>query len=165
MKNKNGKTKGLFIAIAILAILVFAGSWLYLNSQQSTIKVVSDKTAYFGTDNPQVEIILLNAKKADSGTIRVRYDNSILNLAENELSEGVSMEELQNNLIFNLSEDYFNNKSNSVAKLTFSYAGNAGTAEIKVDENESFLNIKGEEMPIAKAENASFEIGQAPARH
>lgn len=165
MKNKNGKTKGLFIAVAILAILVFAGSMLYLNSLKPIVKIETDKTAYFGTDNPQVEIMLHNANKADSGSIRVSYDDNILNLSKNELSTGVTMEELQNNLIFTLSEDYFGNNNDSIAKLTFSYTGNAGTAEVKVDEKESFLNIKGEKMPISKAENASFEIGQAPARH
>ncbi len=165
MKNKNGKTKGLFIAVAVLVVLIFAGSLLYLNSLKPIVKIVSDKPAYFHTDDPQIEIMLLNAKKADSGSIRISYDDNILNLGANELSQGVTMDELQNNLIFNLSEDYFSNKTDSVAKLTFNFTGDAGKTEVTVDENESFLNIKGEQMPISKAENASFTIGVAPSRH
>jgi len=165
MKTTSGRTKNVFIAIAILALLILAGSWLYLNSLQPTVKVVSDKPAYFVVDNPQVEVMLLNTKNANSGTVRLSYDNKILTLESNEPAEGVTADELNNNLIYELSNEYFESGESVVATLTFDYTGNSGTAELLVDENKSVLSANEEEIKISKFESASFEIGVAPTRN
>ena len=47
------------------------------------------------------------------------FDGDILNLIDSKTSKGVTMRQLKNDLIFSLSNEYFDSNETRVAKLTF----------------------------------------------
>jgi hypothetical protein len=163
MKNSK-KTRNVYISIVILAAILFAGAWLYLTNQKTILEISMDKEAYFVNESPIAEIKLKNPKTAQKGEIVVIYSDDILQLENVENSSGVTMRQVENSLIFELSKEYFTKNNPVISKLNFT-SSTRGTADIKFDEKKSFLKSKNEEnLQIDEFINARFSLGRPPAR-
>jgi hypothetical protein len=163
MEKPKNKTRNMFVGTVIVAVLVLLLGWMYLRSQQTAIELSSDQPAYFTVDNPIVTVKALNTKNADAGEIRLSYDDEMLTLTESETSDGVTMRELDNSVIFELSSEYFSAADTVVAKLTFESNG-IGETSVTLDQDGSSLSAGSEEIEVTKYEDVSFEVGIAPDR-
>lgn len=162
MERKSNKTAYTFLSIAVLAIVVLAGGWYFLKSQSTVVKIESDQPAYFTVDHPTVEVKILNPKDATSGEIGVKFEQNILKLTDTQTSEGVTLRTLENEYVFELSEEYFASKNNTVATLKFENA-QRGIMDFEINkELTSLSNPKGK-MEIS-FEDLSIEVGVAPDR-
>jgi hypothetical protein len=161
MKTKNNNL--LLSGLVVLLLLIVIGAWYFLASQKPAYVLSADKTAYFTTDKPAVELKLLNAKNAESGRIDFEYDKNILKLSEKTLSTGVQMRELDNKLIFELSKDYFSADTDLLAKLTFD-ATNVGTVEFKLDKATASLKTNTENLVFDDLKNVTITVGVVPER-
>lgn len=151
MKSSTNQKKS-FISLAVIALVILAGGWFYMNAQPSTVEVVSDNAAYFAVDHPKVSINLLNPKDASTGEIKISFDSEVLNLLESTATEGVIVKALKNTVSFELSKEYFDSNESTVAVLEFEIL-KPGTSEIKVDES-SFEKVK----------DLSIEVSVPPTR-
>lgn len=164
MKSPNKKkTRNVYISIVILALVVILGGWLYLSTQKTTLEVVTDKDAYFFIDEPQVKMLLENSKNADAGEVVMLFDDSLLGLSESKLTEGVSMREVENSLIFDLSNEYFDLNNPEIANLTFEIIGRE-ISMLEFDKTRSNLTAAGQTVEIRNFVDKEIEVGQVPDR-
>lgn len=156
------KQKNVFILIAIIALVVLVGGWYYLNTQAASVEIVSENDFYFEIETPEVSINLLNAKDASSGKVKISYNDEFLTILENNTSEGVTTSQLNDTVSYELSKEYFDSNSDTIATLKFDVA-KQGVANLTVDEN-STLNIKGEDVVIEKVKDLELTLGVIPVR-
>ena len=134
------KQRNVFILIAVIALVILVGGWFYMNAQPSKVEIVSDNDFYFEIEEPEVRINLSNAKYADSGQIKINYDNESIEIIENNTAEGVSVSVIGDSISYDLSKDYFNNPKTTIATLKLDVI-KQNVVNFEVDEN-SYLNIK-----------------------
>lgn len=161
-KHTNTNNAKLLLGLALVAVAV-AGGWIYLSLQKTSLEITTDKPAYFTVDKPEVEIKLHNAAGADSGEITVVYDNKFLTLAEQKNTAGVTIRQLDNKLIFTLSEEFFNAKTETITKLTFESV-DFGKTSFELDKTNSKLTAEGKAIQVAEFKDKSIEVGVAPDR-
>jgi len=162
--KKHNKTNNARILLGLaLVVIAVIGGWLYLGMQKTSLEITTDKPAYFTTDNPQVEVKLHNAGGADSGEITVTYDNKFLNLTEQKNTAGVTIRQLDNKLIFTLSEEFFNAKTDTITKLTFDSV-DFGNTSFEFDKTGSNLTKEGTKINVLEFKDKSIEVGVAPDR-
>jgi hypothetical protein len=163
MKKQNKTNSARILLGLALVVIAVIGGWLYLGMQKTSLEITSDKSAYFTTDKPQVEIKLHNAGVADAGEITVTYDNKFFKIAEQKNTAGVTTREVDNKLIFTLSEEFFNAKTIVVSKLTLESI-DFGTSSFEFDKTASTLSSNGNKLDIAEYKNKTVDVGVAPAR-
>lgn len=161
-KHNKSNNAGLLLGLGLVVIAVIGG-WMYLNSQKPSLEIVTDKPAYFNSDNPQVEIKLHNAGGANSGEVTITYDNKFLKLTDKVNTAGVQIRELDNKLIFSLSEEYFKSNTNVISKLTFDNL-DFGKTTFEFDKANSTLTTDGNQMNISEFKDKSIEVGVTPDR-
>lgn len=162
MSKKSNKTTYTFLGIAVLAVVVLAGGWYYLQSQETEIKVVPDSSTYFTIDKPVVEVKLLNPKDANSGEIGLKFKEDVIKVAETEVADGVTLRKLDDEYVFELADTYFSSNSDTVATLNFENVS-FGTVDFEIDEELTSLNNSEDELNF-KYENVSVGVGIAPER-
>ncbi len=155
------KQKNVFISIAVIALVVLIGGWYFLNTQPASVEIVSDNDFYFKIETPEVTINLLNAKDANSGAVKISYNNEFLTILENNTSEGVTTSQLNDTISYELSKEFLDSNEEAIATIKFDVA-KQGVANLKVDD--STLNIKGEDIVIEKTKDLELVLGIIPAR-
>jgi len=161
MKSSTNQ-KNAFIVVAVLALVILVGGWFYMNAQPSTVSIESDNDFYFEQEEPVVKVNLLNPKDAKSGKIKINYDNESLEILENEVPEGVSTAEIGDSISYDLSEEYFDSNSTTIATLKFD-VNKQSVVDLTVDET-SYLNINNEDVLLEKTENLELTLGIIPER-
>lgn len=162
MNKKSNKTAYTFFAIAMLAIVVLAAGWFYIQSQNTTFKVESDKPAYFTVDKPVIKVKLLNKKDAISGEVGVKFTEDVLKVTDSQTSEGVTLRKLDDEYVFELGDTYFSSNTEVIATLTFESI-QPGRVDFELDEELSTLSNPEGFMNI-EFESTSVEVGMAPDR-
>ncbi|MFC1600000.1 hypothetical protein ACFL3T_03170 [Patescibacteria group bacterium] len=161
MKSSTKQRNG-FISLAVIALVILVGGWFYMNAQPSTVEVVSESDFYFEKDNPEVQINLLNPKEAKSGKIKVTFDNESLKILKNETADGVSVATIGDTISYDLSKEYFDSKTTTLATLKFDVVKQS-IVNFEVDES-SYLNIGGEDVSLEKTKDLELTLGIIPAR-
>jgi len=162
MKKQNQTNKILFI-VAIVAAVILIGGWLYLSLQKPVLEIVTDKPAYFTVDKPMIEIRLINPKNADSGEVSFTYDKEILKLANSENTQGVTMRELDNKIIFELNKEYFDSKNTVISKLIFE-SHDTGVVPFTFDKANSKLTVNSQNIEVGEFMDKKISIGTAQER-
>lgn len=157
-KPNRQKTRNVFIGIVLLAIIIAAAAWVYISVQSTTLVIKSDKIAYFTSDEPEVEVKILNPKNATSGEVLINYPQENLVLEESDSPEGVLMREVGGKLQFDLSVEFFKNGDKNIATLKFSNLS-TGKVTIEADKEKSFLNTAEGMLEFKKFDDADFTIG------
>lgn len=162
MKTVN-KQKNVFIGVAVLAIILIGAGWLYLQSQGTALEINTDKPAYFAIDNPELEIALKNPKKASEGEVVVNYPEDVIGILNSEVATGVNMRNMDNAVVFELSEEYFKNYTPVIAKLKLE-GKERDQIDIEFDKEKSYLNSPEGAVRVENYKDAHFAFGQAAGR-
>jgi len=162
MNRKSNKTTYTLLGITILAIAVLTAGWFYLQSRHTTIKIESDKPAYFTVDHPIVKIKLLNKKDTLLGEVGLKFNENVLKIADTKTSTGVTLRKLNNEYVFELGEDYFASNNEVIATLTLESL-QPGTASFELDKKLSTLSNNNGPIEVI-LQDTSMEVGMAPDR-
>ncbi len=162
MKTVN-RLKNVFIGVVILAIILLGIAWLFLQSQDTALEIVTDKPAYFAIDNPKLEIVLRNPKGANEGKVIVNYPESVIEIMESEVATGVNMRNMDNAVVFELSDEYFKNYTAVIATLKME-GKERNQIDIEFDQEESYLNSPEGTVQVKSYKDAHFAYGQAAGR-
>ncbi|MFC1655926.1 hypothetical protein ACFL3C_03590 [Patescibacteria group bacterium] len=162
MKTPN-RLKNVFIGVVILAIILLGIGWLYLQSQDTALEIITDKPAYFATDNPELQIVLRNPKGANEGEVIVNYPESLISIMESEVATGVNMRNMDNAIVFELSDEYFKNYTAVIATLKMEKVERE-QIDIEFDQEKSSLNSPEGAVQVASYKDAHFAYGQAGGR-
>lgn len=159
---KNQKNLQILTAVLGLALIVIGG-WYFLTSQKTILQAVSDKTGYFVTDTEVVRIELLDPKDATSGEITVNYPSTLVKVKTAENAPGVTMRELNDSLVFTLSEEYFKSNKTIVSAITLE---NLQRSNVDLTFNTSTTTLNNAKGPVTIAEykNLKLNIGIIPER-
>jgi hypothetical protein len=161
MKSSTNQ-RNAFISLAVIALVILVGGWFYMNARPSTVEIESDNDFYFEQEDPEVKINLLNPKEAKSGKIKINYNSESLGILENETAEGVSVSVVGDAISYDLSKEYFDSKTKTLATLKFNVVKQS-VVDLTVDES-SYLNIKGENVSLEKTKDLELTLGIIPER-
>jgi len=164
MKKSMKNQKNLQVLTAVLGlVLIVLGGWYFLTSQKTILQAVSDKTGYFVTDTEVVKIELLNPTDATSGEITVNYASDVVKIKTADNAPGVTMRELNDSLVFTLSEEYFKSNKTVVSSLTLENLQRSNV-EFKFNTSTTTLNNAKGPVTIDEYKNLKLNIGIIPER-
>lgn len=156
------RQRNAFISLAVIALVLLVGGWFYMNAKPSKVEIVSDNDFYFEQEEPKIDINLLNPKDADSGKIKINFDSESVEIVENNTANGVSVSTIGDTISYDLSKEYFDNPTKTVASLKLDIVKQS-VVNFEVDES-SYLNISGVDEALERTQNLELTLGIIPAR-
>jgi len=163
MKKHSKNQKPLLIILVLAAALIAVSGWYFLSSQKTILRAVTEKDSYFFVDTVAVKIELVNPKNADAGEVTITYPNELVNITNIENSAGVSMRELDNNIIFTLSDEFFKSKTRVISELTVEHL-QRDIVEITFDTTKSSLTGPKGPVDIHEFKSLEYSAGIPPSR-
>lgn len=158
MKNKNKqKSAYTFMGVAVVAILVLLLGWFYLSSQQTKVVLDSEKTVYFPNDQISVDISIENYKNANEAAVAVNYSENAV-LIDSEVAQGVTTRSLDNAIVLEADNSFFESSNNKLATLVFDSEG-SGILDFTFDEELTNLNSVEGNIEIEELTNLSVSAG------
>lgn len=157
-KTKRQKTRNIFLSVVLLSIVIAVTAWFYISIQQTTLSIEANKVNYFAIEQPEITVKILNPKNATSGEIVIDYPEENLIFQEADFSKGVSMREIEGELYFELSPEFFENDEKNIGTMKFDIS-DTGIININANEEKSFLDTPEGKLEFKQFDNSSFNIG------
>jgi hypothetical protein len=155
--KKNQKSTYTFFGVAIVAIAALALSWLYLEGQPTKVLLSSDKAAYFYIDQIFVDVSVENYKDANEASVIVNYPDNVT-LVDTVTTEGVNTRSLDNGVVFEAGDTFFDNSETKFGTLVFE-SDEGGKLDFTLDEELTNLNSNEGNIEIDELVNINVSVG------
>jgi len=160
--KKSSNKKNLIVLMLLIIVLAICAVVYVLSTMKTSLELTADKQAYFPVDEPVVKVVLLNQKNGVDGSLVVTKSDAKLTVKEVVPAKGVTYRELDNDIIFTLSNEYFSSYTPEVAKITFN-SSESGKYELTINTEKTLINSTSGKMEISVYKNASLRVGLASA--
>lgn len=157
--KKNQKSTYTFFGVAVVAIAVLALGWFYLASQSTKVVLSSDKDAYFYIDQISVDVSAVNYKNANEASVVVNYPDNVT-LVDTATSEGVTTRSLENGIVFEADNTFFNNSETKLGTLVFE-SNKGGEVDFTLDKELTKLISSEGNVEIDELVNLNVSVGIA----
>lgn len=145
------------MGVAIVAIVVLVLGWLYLSSQTTKVVLTSEKSAYFPNDQINVTVLLENYKNTNQASVVVNYTDKLV-LVDTQTKEGVTTRSLENSLVFEVDNVFFDTGKNRLGTITFDSNG-VGEFNFIIDEELTMLSSSKGTINIEELVNLTVSVG------
>ncbi|MBN1494538.1 hypothetical protein JW911_02235 [Candidatus Peregrinibacteria bacterium] len=158
MKTKSSNKKNIIVLLLVMLVLAVLAVVYVLSTIKPSLELSADRPAYFPVDEPVVTLSLINQKDGADGSIVVTKSDARLTVKEITAAKGVTYRELDNDIIFTLSNEYFTDYKPEIAQIKFTN-NESGKYELKFNVEKTEINVKNGKMNISLYKNAEIKVG------